>query len=434
LGTALPRFLGRISYSLYLWHWPLLVLPAVALDAPLPLWAAGALVLVAIGLAAITQRWVEDPLRHGRWIGTFPRRNLAMAGVVSLVVAVASVGVGVRTMSALAGASTTDVATDERELEEILGGLATPMAPGPVAPATPPPGGAGEPAASPDPVPASELPATADRPVPAGLRPALSETRTDYPRPYEDGCHAKQDDLRSGACEYGVLRSERTIVLFGDSHALSWFPALERMAERDRWRIVVLTKSACQAADVAQWYGSLNRVYHECPAWRADALARIDREQPDLVLVASSREFRVVDDAGVQLDDEAKAIAWREGMARTLERLRAAAARVVVVADTPMSRTDPPECLSENRDSILACATPYDVAVDPAWIEAERAAAEQGGATFVDPTAWVCPSTPCPPVIGNFLVLKDPGHLTTYFAAAMAGRLGDALDIAAARR
>lgn len=415
LSTAVPRFLGRISYSLYLWHWPLLILPAVALDMRLPWWARGGLVLVAIGLAAITQRWVEDPLRHGRWIGTLPRRNLAMAGALTLVVAVGSIGVGARATNALAGGPTSDVASDEQRLEEIMSGLQSPGSTPGVATAPP-----------------ERLPATVDVPVPAGLRPALGKARKDYPLPFDDGCHAKQDDVRSGDCEYGAAGARRTMVLFGDSHALAWFPALERIAKEDGWRLLVLTKSACQAADVAQWNTNYNRVYHECPTWRADTLARIAREQPELVIVTSTRGFRVVDDAGNQLVGEEKTAAWREGMARALDLLGDASDRVVLVADTPMSRTDPPECLSESLDSILACATPYELAVNPAWIEEERAAAARSGASFVDPTAWVCPSDPCPPVLGNFLVLKDPGHMSTFFAAAIAGRLGEALEAATA--
>lgn len=218
------------------------------------------------------------------------------------------------------------------------------------------------------------------------------------------------------------------MVLFGDSHALSWFPALQRMAERDGWRLIVLTKSACQAGDFLQWNRNFKRAYHECTAWRADALQRIEAERPDMIVVSSSRSFQAADERGEQLGPEDRAQAWRAGMARTLGRLRAAADRVVLIADTPLSPVNPAECLSENLDSILACATPVDVAIDPSWIAEERTAASAAGAEFVDATAWVCPSAPCPPVLGRFLVLRDGGHLSTYFAAALAGRLGAEIE------
>jgi hypothetical protein len=217
------------------------------------------------------------------------------------------------------------------------------------------------------------------------------------------------------------------MVLFGDSHALSWFPALLRIADEDGWRLVVLTKSACQSVDMTQYNKNLKRVYRECTTWRDEAFARIAALRPDVVVVANTRGFRVVDASGTQLTGAPETAAWRDGMARTMTRLGEVARQIVVIADVPLTRFDPPECLSDHPDSILACATPFDAAVDVRWIEQERDAAARGGATFVDPTLWVCPSTPCPPVLGNFLVLKDSGHMTTAFAAALADRLRDAL-------
>jgi hypothetical protein len=105
-----------------------------------------------------------------------------------------------------------------------------------------------------------------------------------------------------------------------------------------------------------------------------------------------------------------------------------------VVADTPRSIVDVPVCLSEHPDETLACATPVDRAMSPAWLAEEQAAAERAGVGFVDPTRWVCPSGPCPAVIGNFMVFRDEHHLAPPFASALAGRLGDALTVLVAQR
>jgi hypothetical protein len=252
--------------------------------------------------------------------------------------------------------------------------------------------------------------------------------------PYTDGCHAMPLETESPACEYGDVDADRTIVLFGDSHALAWFPAVERVANTAGWRLVVLTKSACQSVDVPQFYGQLNRVYDECAAWRVHAFRRIERERPDVVLVTNHRLFAPVGADGARLTGAAAFEAWRSGMARTLGRLRDVADDVVVVADTPRSRVDPPECLSANPESILACATPVDEAIDVDWLDEERSAATAAGAAFLDPTAWVCPSTPCPPVLGSFLLYRDPAHLTTAFSATLAERLRAALDRVVAAR
>ncbi len=415
LSMGVPRFIGRISYSLYLWHWPLLVLPVAALGAPLPWWARGIALMAAIGLAAATQRWVEDPLRHGRWIGTLPRRNLAMAGALSVAIAGASLGIGAGTVDTLGATAAADPAADEQALETILrGGVET--------------GGTSSSDGEAGPPAAGSLPATLAGPVPSALRPSLAEARDDHPITYDDGCHLPQDAVASGPCVYGVASSGTTVVLFGDSHAASWFPAVERLASENAWRLVNLTKSSCGPAEIAQWSSTYKRRYTECDDWRTRAALRIRAERPSLVLVAGSPPASLLSSDGhTLLEGSAATGAWREGMNRALAQLAAAAEHVVVIGETPHSLLDVPVCLSDKLDDSLACATRFEQAVRLDWLHEERVAAARRGAGFVDPTAWVCPSTPCPAVIGNFLVLRDEHHLATPFSRALAPELGAAL-------
>ena len=70
------QWVGGISYSLYLWHWPLLVLPAAMVGGALPWYARLALVGVAVVLAWASKRWIEDPIRHGRMARLPVRRAL----------------------------------------------------------------------------------------------------------------------------------------------------------------------------------------------------------------------------------------------------------------------------------------------------------------------------------------------------------------------
>ncbi len=114
-------------------------------------------------------------------------------------------------------------------------------------------------------------------------------------------------------------------------------------------------------------------------------------------------------------------------MTRTLDRLIPAAGLVILLADTPASTVDPPVCLSAHLTSILACSTPVGEAIDETWLAAEHQVVQRTGVGFIDPTYWVCPSSPCPPIIGNLLVYQNGGHLTATFAAALADRLGAAI-------
>jgi hypothetical protein len=212
------------------------------------------------------------------------------------------------------------------------------------------------------------------------------------------------------------------VILFGDSHAAQWFPTLERLAIARGWRLVSLTKSACSAADATVWNTALNRVYTECDAWRERALARIAAEHPDLVVMADSRGYTLALPGGPVASEDREPI-WDAAVARTLARLEPLTRAIALIGDTPKSSVDPPVCLSKHPDDSLACATPMADAIAPVRLAAERAAAAAAGAVYVDPTPWVCPSDPCPVVIGRYLVYRDHQHLTATFAAALAGAL-----------
>jgi hypothetical protein len=110
-----------------------------------------------------------------------------------------------------------------------------------------------------------------------------------------------------------------------------------------------------------------------------------------------------------------------------LTTLAGMAARVVLIADTPHQALDPPTCLSAHPSNLLACATPRSQAVVDRHLAGERHAAITSGAAFIDPTEWLCPTVPCPPVIGDLLVYRDAGHMTATFSRALAPYLGAAI-------
>ncbi len=398
LGWAPARFMGRISYSLYLWHWPLLVLPLAVAGGTLPLVARVGLMVLAVPIAYASQHWLEDPIRRGRFVGLVPRRNLAMAGAVSLAVATTSLGLGFATTNRLAAATAAVVdpaaASGDAPIPTLVAGT-----PAPDQTLPPPPGG----------------------PVPAGLTPSLAAARDDQPATYADGCHVDQSSDAVPDCVYGDPASGTTVVLFGDSHAAEWFPALARLAMERDWRLVSLTKSACTPAEMTIWNSDFKRPYAECDRWRSAAIARIQSERPDLVIVGSSHPYTVAGTNGPGPSDGGKALV--AGLTQTLDQLRPLAGGVVLIGDTPKFDVDPPDCLSRHLDNVLACAEPRAGTIDAAWLAAEAGLAARAGASFVDPTDWACPTDPCPVVIGRYLVFRDQHHLATPFVTALRSRL-----------
>ncbi|HVA85707.1 MAG TPA: SGNH hydrolase domain-containing protein [Candidatus Saccharimonadales bacterium] len=245
---------------------------------------------------------------------------------------------------------------------------------------------------------------------------------------YADGCHLGFLETQPGSCVFGDAASRTVVVLFGDSIAGQWFPALAQLATARGWRLVSLTKSACTAADVTVWNSSLGRAYTECDLWRANALARITAEHPTLVVVSDDRLYELAI-GGAPVPVAQRPEIWRAGLARTLVRLHAVASRVVLIGDTPRARADVLACLAMHLANSLACATRASAAIDAAWLAADRVTADAVGAGFIDPSPWICPSDPCPPVIGKLLVYREQDHLTAVFAASLAPRLGAALQI-----
>lgn len=408
LGKALPQFFGRISYSLYLWHWPLLVLPLTIKGSPLNIYERAGLAVLAIPFAYATQRWVENPLRHGRFIGTLPRKNLLTAGAMALIIAGASLGTDYFvTTNAHHNTTTTTAEQKIAQVDALLNPLA-------------------ETTKS-----ADSRPDTLASAVPINLEPELINAKNDRPLSYIDRCHTQQNLPPSTMpCVYGDTTSHSTIALFGDSHALSWFPAMNIVAKKNHWKLLSLTMSACSPADIPAWNPSNSSVMKNCAIWRADSLKKITVAKPLIIVVAGTRGFATIDAQGKLLKGDARTAVWRAGMKRTVDQLKLASKNVIYIGDGPQSLVDPPICLSAHPKNALECATPLAKAIQKDWTSQEIAMTTQENISFINPGLWICPTNPCPVILGNLLIYMDGGHLTATFSAALASRLRRAISIA----
>jgi peptidoglycan/LPS O-acetylase OafA/YrhL len=374
------RFVGRISYAWYVWHWPALVF-AVAAWGPLSTPAALAVTAASLVPTLVTHRWIEEPIRRSRL--AVPRVTLATAPVAAALVLAAATAV-----SWSVPAQTT-LAAAEAEGAAQLGRT-----------------------------PAIQRSAKA-------LRPSPRDADDDRGRSYGDGCLVDADALRSPACVYGPRSASTTVVLFGDSHAMQWFPALERIARTRRWRLVELTKAGCPPEAVSVVYAPLQRAYPECDVWRDAALARIERERPALVIAAGSVQYRVIaGDRRLQAEPNMRALA--AGYAPILSRLRRVTRHVAVIADVPLPPWDVPDCVAGAMQNLLHCAFPRDAAVRRARRIA-AAVARVRGVEVIDPADRFCLAALCPAVIGNVLVYRRTGHITATYAATLAPWLDERL-------
>jgi peptidoglycan/LPS O-acetylase OafA/YrhL len=407
------RFLGRISYSLYLWHWPILVFGIAILGAS---WAP-VLALAAIPVAAASQRWIEEPFRRGRFIGVMPSRNLLQAAGVGVIVVAAAFAI-----SPPAATGDTYAATGGGALPSPL--VASSEAPGP---------GSGEPSSSF--VAPSTVPTLApdNPPVPCSnctasdLTPSLKDPLAGR----IEGCN-DADIPDPTKCVLGYAAGETaTVAVFGDSHAASWAPALEQLALIHRWRVLDLTQGGCPSVATPVWSSTLKREHTECDAWREAVFARLAAEQPTLIIISNVSQWSLMS-GGVRIDQAARpparwAALWSKGLETTLARLAPLHSTLVVIGDVPnpyQGGLDPLACMAQHPTDFQACRTSRDTAVPTAVHDLERTIAISHGAVFVDPTSWLCDATSCPEVIARYVVYADvSGHLTAPFGLSLAGRL-----------
>jgi peptidoglycan/LPS O-acetylase OafA/YrhL len=410
LGTGVCQGIGRLSYSWYLWHWPVLVIVPVAFDLEVRTGQGVVLAVWSLILAGVTYVLVEDPVRTGRWLRSAPWRGMTLGASLSAGLATAALAAVYLVPPPAGSGHATDTRAALASSSAALSSLAELVAAGAEA-----------------------------HHLPANLTPSLGTAGADRPRLYVDDCDPSfTEQAIERVCEYGDPTSSTEVVLFGDSHAGHWFPALERLAAQRHWRLIVLTKSACSAASVLIHLPALKRPYTECVAWRRAALARIRDLRPDLVVMSSSgggsTPLEVTGDPG---SGGAPAVGtvdadqmWTAGWVATARQARADGTRLVAISDTPWPTRGVLDCLSEHPDEIDRCVRPVARAVNEGRRRIMVAdALNREDVLVIDPLPWFCTETVCPVVVGNTLVYKDGSHMTTAYAEALAPVLGARLPL-----
>lgn len=261
------------------------------------------------------------------------------------------------------------------------------------------------------------------RTLPADLTPSLATTARDVGFDNEE-CEAAPAADAIEPCVFGDRASAFDVVLYGDSHAGMWLPALHHIAEQRHWRLQLLGKPACPAVDLDFSNGPERRPFEACARFHEHVVERVIALRPELVLVTSG-SFDRKRGGG----EPVTASDWRAGLTRTLSVLRRSASRVMVLGDLPVLDRSAPECLAAHPRDVAACATPRTVATARVRHDAEQAAARATGSTYLPVLAWLC-GTVCPPVIGNVVVYRNRFHLTATYARMLTGVLDEAVTTA----
>jgi peptidoglycan/LPS O-acetylase OafA/YrhL len=423
LRLAPIRFLGKISYSLYLWHWPILVLGGLYLTTPMqpvlsPNQALG-LAAIAVPVAAASWFFIEEPFRRG--VIPLPRPSRIVAAGVAVMLAVALIGASLDfgAQSALAGLEgPTDAPPSPTATLPATPSPSPSPTPGPSAPAeTPTPIPEMTPALSPTP----ELVDPASFAITGSIRPALGKAATDYEAPWHDNCLGWQaTTVPNSKCVYGNPNGTYTVAIVGDSHASALFPGVNEVAKAHGWKLIPYLKINCPFLDLKTgWFGPPTALYPECDSWNSVVLSRLQKTPPDLVLISNSRWITLADAGQESVTSESNSLIRMIGKIPT-------STKVVIIQDPPLPTYEKvPDCLSTYMSDYRKCAITRSRAFGSAMGTREQNAASATGAGLIDLTAAICPGTGnCPVVIDNMIVWRDDHHLTATFSAT----LGPAID------
>jgi hypothetical protein len=248
--------------------------------------------------------------------------------------------------------------------------------------------------------------------LPDNVTPNLFEAINDDAAAYypvtERGCRGV------AKCVFGDRSSKTTIVLFGDSHAYMWLPALVPYAVHERIRLVLVWLAACPAATVTVWDGSSDSPSASCNAFRASSIASIRKIDPTIVLLAS-RTTQVNGPSGGVISSST----WMRGLETTIRALKTPSTKVAVIGDIAQFSVLLPDCLSAEQGDVQACASPDPNPKIPGHYAAEQEAARATHVAYLNPQRWLCTKS-CSPVIGNMIAYYNNDHVTATYAAYLA--------------
>jgi peptidoglycan/LPS O-acetylase OafA/YrhL len=373
-------WLGDLSYSWYLWHWPVIVFAGAFWPASgsSPLVVAAAVSLLP---AWVSYRIIEQPFRATT--KTQARPTLALAGWC-IVAPIAAAAVAAPVYSLVDGQA-------ERAFAPIRNASA----------------------------PHVDARTGCDSSTPLG-------------------------DRASGDCTWGDDTAAASVVLLGDSYAGQFSDMLIQAAENENARLQIATRNSCPFSDVAfekEVLSEADAPSRVCRRFVLGSVEYLEVHPPDVAVIATATDAYLNQDwitlidptTGRRATGEAKGAVFEAGLERLVARLRAAGSRVVVINAIPKPGAwDVRECsnLTVLVDVGRCLPPPFTLSdrVDRAAHAIEERAARLGGAEVWNFNTEICPADRCTPVRNDALVWRDPGHISIPMSRALVPAASRYLD------
>ena len=352
---------GGISYSFYLWHWPILIFYFIISGNDSVSLLTGSLILIlSTVLAYITTKFIESPIRKSSKFESSRNSAVIASSFMIPVVLIA-------TMWFITIQKQNVVPAFALEHDDYPGAMYL--------------------------APDFDTSSFIEKP----LIPTALQARNDIPKVYEDGCHQNQGNAEVIECEYGVTSNETyTIALVGGSHSAHWLPALEKIAEKENIKILSYTKSACRF--------TTQEMEDDCLQWNENLVEILIHNKPDLV-------FTTADVGG------GKEVP--KGFIEQWEKLNIHDIKILAIRDNPWFRFDVPTCVEENGRDSAECYVEREQALSSpsAW---DNLNSPPENVHYIDLSDFFCEEDLCKPVIGNVLVYRDSHHITVTYSESLA--------------
>lgn len=392
------RWTGDRSYSVYLWHWPIIVLLPFIVGSPSGNAARVGILVATLVLAALTYRYIEEPVRRGRLFRAWHAPATVVAAITASGMVLALCGSVIAVASVLPSAGT----AQRPAIPGCVGAEAA------VAPAC-------------------------DRPFAATTLTDPVAASVDYGRGVasDDPCKALFESIDVVTCTFGAQGPDarQRIAVIGDSHAAHLIEALDVAGQARGVSYVTYLKTLCvgigvdgvAAADKAIDYG-----VDSCAAWGESVIDTVVAdERIDAVIFANfTRQYAVASTNGV-----GRPIATGD-FESAWNRIESSGKQVAVIRDVPQATLkDVPSCIASADTSIddpCAFARSAGVLDDDPMVRAAVGA----NVGVVDLTDVFCDETSCHSLIGGLIVYIDSHHLTAAFSKSLGTVLGERIESA----
>ncbi len=380
------QWVGRVSYSWYLWHWPAIVLLA-ALTSTDTVAMRSAAVLGSLPIAVLSYQFLESPVRYSRWLSERGWRTFGMAAGVVAVSLITAAVVWVGTPPEVRSVSTQGGVAGQR----------------------------------------SNL----------TLQERIEEAGAEFSAQLKNRCgtDAERAKGRGGDiyCVGGSPGGVTKVLLLGDSHAGMWRPVADAVAKKKGVKLFTRHLNNCPLFEVAATGERTDVARAGCVTDRAGTKRLVDEIQPDVVILSTWSGYFDPEraDEGVPADSGAAKAKWAEVATDYYRTIFDLDVRVGLIVDNPTLPFHASKCL-RGKNSVEACAVRLadTQSTNGAFSAVENEAfISLGGTAMFESTPRICPAEACLLEIDGGLTYVDTHHLTVDFAATFHDQLDRFFDV-----